>query len=223
MKLLNSFLQFIFPENCKVCKKSGTLLCPKCLDGLELVSSSRMSKLPNYINPIFEYKDSVVQDLIWKFKYSGATSVADIFVVSLHDTVSGLTNDLFETSGAKGVLLIPIPITQSRARARGYNQSRLLVESVSAQGPVGRNTLYYPVYDVLKKKTSSTSQTKSHSRVDRLANIKGSFFVTDASMIKGKHIILIDDVVTTGATLGEARKTLLAAGARSVQAVTIAH
>jgi predicted amidophosphoribosyltransferase len=98
---------------------------------------------------------------------------------------------------------------------RGYNHAEVLAREVS-------NLLALPIAaDTLVRIKKTKQQAKIHKKQDRLSNQQGVFAVT--CNIKGKDILLIDDVTTTGATLEEARNTLLKAGARSVHAATVAH
>lgn len=118
------------------------------------------------------------------------------------------------------VVLIPIPITKQRKKERGFNQSELLVQEMSfIDAPMSFNH----VLDVLYRMREAPPQATIKNRAERIKNIKNIFAVRNAHKIIGRSIIVIDDITTTGATLEEARKVLLAAGAKEVRAIAIAH
>lgn len=107
-----------------------------------------------------------------------------------------------------------VPITKRRKRARGYNQGELLAAEVAER-------LNIPLVHALKKKRD-TDEQKSLSKSDRLKNLKGCFEYSDRAAVKDKNILLVDDVLTTGATAEEVCRKLLSAGARAVYFVTAA-
>jgi len=91
-------------------------------------------------------------------------------------------------------ILIPLPLFERKERMRGYNQSEILCNGISGviNKPVIRNNVIRKVF--------TETQTKKH-RIERWKNVKDIFFVTDPKSLEGKHILLVDDVITTGATL----------------------
>ena len=100
--------------------------------------------------------------------------------------------------------LIPLPLHPSKERKRGYNQATLLCEGIAA-------ILGKPVWkDVVIRSTSTESQTKKN-RVERWQNMEGRFELLRPASIEGKHVLLIDDVITTGATLEACGQELLKA------------
>lgn len=107
-----------------------------------------------------------------------------------------------------------VPITKRRKRTRGYNQGELLAAEVAER-------LNIPLVHALKKKRD-TDEQKSLSKSDRLKNLKGCFDYADRAAVKDKNILLVDDVLTTGATAEEVCRKLLSAGARAVYFVTAA-
>lgn len=107
-----------------------------------------------------------------------------------------------------------VPITDKRRRKRGYNQSLLLAEVIADE-------LKIPVAHALEKKRETDDQ-KSLTRRERAENLKGCFAVTDRALVKGKKILLADDVLTTGATAYEICRQLKIAGAAEIYFVTAA-
>lgn len=120
--------------------------------------------------------------------------------------------ELFENFGQP--ILVPIPISKSRLRERGYNQSELIAKNLSG---------FVVETKILIKIKDTPRQARIENRQTRMQNVLGSFAVQNAELIQNRNIILIDDVATTGATLKEARKVLKNAGARKIIAFTFAH
>ena len=112
-------------------------------------------------------------------------------------------------------IIIPIPLHRSRQYERGYNQSEMLAQGVSLATGISIST------SLLARGKSTRSQTKL-SRKRRWANLAGAFHVTNADMLAGHSVLLIDDVLTTGSTAGVAAKALREAGAQSVHLATLA-
>ena len=110
-------------------------------------------------------------------------------------------------------------MSKSRLKKRGYNQSLFIAQEIATT--LG-NTLTL-CKNTLTKTKETLPQTKTRSKSERLSNLKGCFSVEDAFLFKNKNVIIFDDVVTTGATFAECRKTLLSAGAREVFCFAIAH
>jgi ComF family protein len=111
-------------------------------------------------------------------------------------------------------LVVPVPLHLKRLGQRGFNQSAVMA------GALGRR-LDLPVrFDMLVRNQWTEPQTRL-SRKERLENVKGAFEVSDRSSGKGHHILIVDDVFTTGTTLSECAKTLKAAGAAGVYALTV--
>jgi ComF family protein len=115
----------------------------------------------------------------------------------------------------KGTLIIPIPLSKNRFRSRGYNQVSYILEHAIYTSP----SLQHHVCNALRRVRNTPSQTTLNKN-DRSKNVYRVF--TALPSVKGAHVILIDDVVTTGSTLLEARRELLQAGAVSVRLVACA-
>jgi len=145
------------------------------------------------------YKEPFVHEAVWQMKFRG---------------------DAHATPGlAENILLIPVPASKKRIRARGFDQCRRLAQAIVKINPDIR-----AAFDALQK-TKPTPEQKGQNRADRLVNLRDSFEVTSESahMIQGRHILLIDDVLTTGATLHECERVLIAAGAGKVTCFAAAH
>jgi len=122
----------------------------------------------------------------------------------------------FKQHNIKCDLIIPVPLCEKRAKERGYNQAELLAHVVSKKVNLEMNNKI-----LLRIKQTPTQVNLSH--YERNQNMIDAFKVNNKKVIKGKTILLIDDVYTTGATIQECAKTLIIAGAKKVYALTAAH
>jgi ComF family protein len=194
----------IFPHVCVGCGSDiiseANKLCMFCHEALPKTSYHLHSNNP--IEKIFwgrlplrhataQYyftKQSLMQRLMHRFKYKGDKDMG-LFLGRL------MGYNLNETNRFKEVdSLIPLPLFPDKERRRGYNQANLLCEGISGiiQKPV--------LKDVVVRRVHTESQT-SKTRVERWQNIEGRFSLLNEAAIKGKHLLLVDDVITTGATL----------------------
>ncbi len=223
MGLLNTILDIIFPVKCVSCLRVGTDLCAECL------SDSPTAECENikWIFPLYNYRHPPIKKALWLLKYKGKKRLAGIFAEILYDKIMEELSDLSVMENFCEPILIPIPLSLKRHQERGYNQAELICQEL-----ITINNLRHSVDEklnlslknnILIKLKETEHQAHIKNRRDRLKNIINSFTVKNAELIKNRNIILIDDIITTGATLNEARKTLKQVGARKVIAFTIAH
>jgi ComF family protein len=111
--------------------------------------------------------------------------------------------------------LVPVPLHSAREREREFNQARVLAELVSRR-------VNLPMEDCLRRSRYTTSQTRL-DREERMENLRGAFHVAHTPRVTGRHLILIDDIFTTGSTVDECARVLRAAGAASVRVLTVAR
>jgi competence protein ComFC len=222
MSLLKNILDIIFPKYCISCGKSGLDLCPKCLSSCP--ETDRESA--KWIFPIYDYRYPPIKKAIWLLKYKNGKNFAKIFAEIMYIRIIEELSDLSVFNNFKEPILIPIPLSRKRANKRGYNQSILICNELIKldKGIFSHNYKNFTLEKhILIKQKDKKHQALTENKKERLKNIIDSFSVVDSSKIKGKNIILIDDVITTGATLNEAKKTLKKYGARKIVAFTIAH
>ncbi|MFA5889307.1 MAG: phosphoribosyltransferase family protein [Candidatus Paceibacterota bacterium] len=172
----------------------------------------------DWIHPLFQYKDNKVRAIIWELKYRENILPLEHIGKLFYEEIIALISDIVLFDNDAQFLLIPIPITNERRVERGYNQSELIAKSI-LKNDLARTLLYAPQW--FSKTKETPKQSRSESKQERQQNLIGCFEADQR--VSGKYIILVDDVVTTGSTLSEARKTLLEVGARDVFAFTIAH
>lgn len=157
---------------------------------------------------LFYNENQMVQQILWEIKYNGNTHLAkEIGRLSVADS-----EEMFRKQVN---LIIPIPLHKAKLQLRGYNQTAFFAEGMSEMLEIPS------VIDVLKRSKQTTSQTKLN-RVDRFQNLDKAFIVENNLKIQGKHVLLVDDVVTTGATLISAGQCLLDAGCASLSIYTLA-
>ena len=172
----------------------------------------------DWIHPLFHYKDNKVRAIVWELKYKDNSQALDYIGKLLFDEILALISDIILFDNDAQFLLIPIPITSTRRVERGYNQSEYIARAI-VENDLEHILIYAPQW--LQKVKDTPKQSHSETRYNRVMNLLDSF---EANIqVDGKYIILIDDVVTTGSTLAEARKELLNKGSKNVFAFTIAH
>ncbi len=163
-----------------------------------------------------QYSDDLIGSLIRQLKFKGKRISAHFLALLV---VRALNNEEVFLEH-KQWLIVPVPLGKARERSRGYNQSMCIAQMVAQTDSV----VTLPSHPLLRRDRETKPQT-SLDRADRVANVIGVFSVDQQVLANYPNvpILLLDDVVTTGATLREARKTLLEAGATKVVGVGVGH
>ncbi len=206
--LISNILSLLFPKQCIKCHKEGESFCVNCLH----FCKKSIDTPHHFCISVYCFKDPLIKKAIHAIKY-----------FHKKDLIHALTQELAIEIEKKiktypnGILweLVPVPMPRLRKYIRGYNQAELIAEEIARHIPTTQ------VRHALIRISSPKRQVTTKTRSERLKNQKNSFKV--AGEVAGKHLILIDDVTTTGATLLEARGKLLKAGAITVLTATIAH
>lgn len=190
----------ITPALCPVCGKSQIhgQLCPSCV--------SQRPEIDGIRSP-FRF-EGLIRRAVHELKYRNLRALAQ--------PLAGLLNEYLVKNRLPGEVLVPVPLHPKRLRQRGYNQSQLLAKEL------GRLARLPVVSNYLLRQRPSPPQTGTTSAAERQANVAGAFSCRD-ERLKGKQILLIDDVATSGATLSACAAALKAAGAGSVWGLTIAR
>ena len=175
-------------------------LCPQCLCEPSRPWRSALS--------VFAYR-SFGRDLIRKFKFGNTPSLARPFAVLLSRLI------LSEFSNCPPDIIVPVPLHPLRYLSRGYNQAALAASLVA-------DSINIPMVNALKRRWSFRRQA-ALNRSQRHAGLKNSFITVKSSRIHNRNILLLDDVLTTGATLSAAADSLIDSGAASVSIITIAR
>ena len=214
--LLGVALEFLFPLNCMGCGEKHMPLCNQCILKCDRAENFSIQ----WIESVFSYKDPIIRKILWNIKYKGDTTAINVLGNALYDVIiSKIYGDvLFEKTSCYKI--IPIPISKKDLKKRGYNQSELLARAMCKNDLSG---IFNIETTVLCKNKNIKKQMSVKNKVGRKKNINGCFSIRNNILIKNQEIILIDDIVTTGATLTEAKNVLLSAGAKKVLGFTIAH
>lgn len=213
-KYLNKLGCFLFPVECFACNNPGAHLCRDCLSKAVLPTAWTNTQ----ITSIASYHNPTVQKGLWLLKYGNRPGIAETFGTVLHES---LLEELAEKRRFKNkhkIYIVPIPLSKERHKMRGYNHVGLIAQQLIFCD----RTLYEYEENVLIK-VRNTAPQMTLSKTERLTNLSGAFEVPDPSKIRGRTILLIDDITTTGATMREAKSALQNAGARDIYCATIAH
>ena len=153
-------------------------------------------------------KDSMLEQLMYQLKYKGKKEVGVYCGRIMGQAVR-------ETPFAEIDALVPLPLFPAKERKRGYNQATMICEGIS-------EIIHKPVWkDAIQRITGTQTQTRKN-RIERWENMLGRFNICNAAAINGKHVLLVDDVITTGATLEACGSILAEAGAR-VSIITLGY
>lgn len=217
LKNLISFLfDMLFPYECAGCRAHRVLFCTECLEACPSATPTPHA----FIHPVFDYQNPVIKRSLWRFKYENVRAFAEIFADPLYKKILDELCDDIDAHQQEQYLLIPIPLHTSRHRERGYNQSKLLARGIMTRDKGG---IFEFAPGALIRTRKTTSQARSEKRTARIANLHDAFMCPDPTRIRGRTIILIDDVTTTGATLLSAKHTLSLTHPRKILAFTVAH
>ena len=233
MLFLDTILNIVFPKKCISCGKSGIDLCLECLK--DAPSAERESA--KWIFPLYDYRHPTIKKSLWLFKYKSKKKLASVFAEILYNKITEELSELSILENFVNPILIPIPLSTKRRHERGYNQTELVcielikinnLRSTDAKALADRHCVDMRLEkNILIKIKDIEHQARIKDRKERIKNIIGSFAIKNPEknieLIKNKNVILIDDILTTGATLSEARKVLKQAGARKIIAFTVAH
>lgn len=206
MKLIYALLQLLFPPKCILCGKlleaGQTDLCQTCrVDGPECSQSRGKFPFLDSWTAVWHY-EGWVRKSIHRFKFYGRRSYAKGYGRMLAMKLSQQHPEGFD-------ILTWVPTGTLRKLTRGYDQVELLAKAVGAELDVTPEQL-------LKKIRNNRPQSGIRGEAQRRANVLGAYRVIDPARIEGKRIILLDDVITTGATAGECARVLLTAGAEEI-------
>lgn len=226
-------LDFFFPKRCIGCHKFCGYLCPDCFAQVTFVTGSvcavcSRASLNSKTHPLCKRRYTIdgvlasvvyagiIKRLIYQFKFQPylhnvRTALGELFNEGI------IQNETFFTVDKEGAYLVPVPLHPSKERKRGYNHAMLLAKELES-------SLKLPVVPLLIRQRKTLPQY-GLSQKERKDNIKDAFALHEKGkkLVAGKTIFLVDDIVTSGATLQEAASTLKRAGAKEVWGLAFAH
>jgi ComF family protein len=173
---------------------------------------------PDDIVALFPYRNELMRTALVELKTFRNKKIEELIGVIMNERISKHATEQERAVGNQKTILIPIPMTKKSIRERGWNQCELIAREISkADG----NKLFEIRTDLLAK-TRETGDQVGKTRVERLESLKSCMEARNMDYIQGRNVVVIDDIVTTGATLSEAKRALLQAGARAVICVAVA-
>jgi ComF family protein len=219
MNPINRLLSYIAPLTCEGCGREGTALCMECSEMIDTLpnicyacgrasrsalpcDTCKLSHSPQHVWVYAEYKD-LLKRLIYGYKFEYKRDTAPVFGQIIDEALPYFAEPPYVTF---------VPTADSHRRERGFDHAELIAKELAQlRGWRYGRTLV----------RTRTARQLGASRADRKMQIKGAFRPTGS--VTDKHILLIDDVLTTGATIEECTRILKAAGARAVDAVVAAR
>ncbi len=223
--LLQDMVRFVYPHSCLGCgyeifdKKH--FLCLRCLKALPYTGFEKASK--NYISGLFAGrlpvekaaswlffgKDGLTQKLIHQIKYRGNTALGEYLGYMMG-------SQLMEANWLKGIdLLIPLPLNSKKLKIRGYNQSEVICRGLGLATGIA-------VEEVAVMRTIYTQTQTKKSRLQRWSNVEHVFDLQNAQILEHKHVLLVDDVITTGATMDACGQVLSAVRGLKLSVLSLA-
>lgn len=214
MSLAKAVLDLFFPPRCPFCQqlleRTGPV-CPACQREVCWTRGTEGEVRGEYfrlcVAPVW-YRDRA-RDAFHRFKFSGLRSYAPVFGLLMAQCVTDRGLGPFD-------LVTWAPLSRQRLRRRGYDQARLLAKGVG-------QTLGVPVMHTLDKCRNTPAQSGLEDAAHRRANALGAYRLRPGAQVAGKRVLLVDDVITSGSTLGECARILRTAGAEGVWCVVFAR
>ena len=212
MGFISSLLDLFFPPKCVFCERvvdsADDAWCSKCTEDLPftLAGGRQDGEVFDFcVSPLY-YKGDVRKSML-RYKFKGEASYAEVYGTILADCIRSNPDIGYD-------IISWVPLSSKRKRSRGYDQAMLLALAAALR-------LDDVAVETLVKPGDVRAQSELSGREERSANISGAYLASDPALIEGKCILLIDDIITTGSTLSECARVLLAAGAKRVVCATL--
>ena len=221
-------IDLVLPKTCRVCGEFDSWLCGACQGKIgfrrkQICAVCVQPSVDGYTHPACGSKFTLdgllvagefaqLQSLIHSYKYG--------LIKDLGIPLGKILGDFAEQKNYADFLqnftVVPVPLHKTRRRFRGFNQSEILASSIAEKLKLTQKNL-------LLQRSKNTSPQTSLNRKERKQNIVGAITAEQKDYLKGKNILLIDDIATTGSTLNECAKVLKSHGAKAVWALVLAH
>jgi len=225
MKMFEEFIQLIYPRLCPACQKQlltdEKILCASCLYFLPRTNYHQSEEHPlqkifwgrvlveNVTAFFFFEKGSSYRRILHQIKYQGQKKLG-------FEMGKMFGQDLKKSSFMQTDLIVPVPLHPKKERKRGYNQSDVIAKGLAT-------ALGKPINNQLLIRMIENPTQTSKSRYERWENVDGIFRLTDPDFIENQHILLVDDVLTTGSTIEACAATLLSVPGVSVSIAVLAY
>ncbi len=223
---LDSLTHLFFPHVCATCGsdviQKTQILCVGCTNRLPLtnfhlhqhnpVEKNFWGRLPlaHASSYLYFNKDSIVQQLMHQFKYRGNQDIGLHFGKKIGASLLSATH--FPAPD----FLVPLPLHRNRQKKRGYNQAEVLCKGMA-------ESLGIPVLGQAVVRDSETMSQTNKNRISRWENMSGRFSLQEPAKLENRHVVLVDDVITTGATLEACGLELIKAKGLMLSIVTLAY
>ena len=207
-QMSRSMLDFFFPQHCPFCGRVAgkALLCEQCAQTLPRCTEVRTGPFGECAAPLY-YEDAV-RDALLAFKFKRRIEDLNAYGVLMAEKAAEVYADRFDA-------VTWVPVSKQRLKKRGFDQSRMLCASLCVDW-------HTEPQETLRKVRDNPAQSGIGDPAERRANVLGAYEPVDPDAIAGKRFLLIDDIITTGATLTECVRVLKAAGAADVVCLTLA-
>lgn len=237
-RLLSLMLDTIFPKICVECSsftstRDFSCLCQKCFGKIKIKNNFECIGCKRKVHHgltcsfcvgenqidqllvVADLKNPLVDKIIKAYKYKFITDMAKPLSVLSKRYIRHLLAKRLHIFN-DNPLLVPVPLHKTRLNRRGFNQSQLLAKEIS-------DVFHMSCIEILARSYNRKNQADIKPREERLNNVRNNFTVTDAKVTRGRTIILVDDICTTGATLNECARVLKENGAKKVIGLAIAR
>ncbi len=203
--MIKMLLEWFLPQQCLLCDRVGieNPVCEACLHAIKPQPKILTLSPVLSVESCFEYHHGL-QKLLHLYKFEKHTQLAPLFVQKLKETV--------DFSAQKYDLCIPVPAHENRIHSRGFYPVELLFKG-----------FFLDVYSPCVQRCKDTPYLFELSALERSRLLKGAFRLHAGTSVQGKSIVVVDDIVTTGATLASMSELLYCEGARKVSALTLAY
>ena len=212
MKLIDMLLDLLYPPRCPFCHRfldGGMRVCARCERFLPYMPAGRVDRAFKNVDECFSvlrYEGDVRKSL-HRYKFGGVSAYAGCYAKLLAECI--------EDNAIYADVVTWAPLSARRLRERGYDQARLLAEGAAEY-------METPCLPLLKKRRHNAAQSGTKSADERRKNVRGVYAYAGNTPLDGMTVLLVDDIVTTGATLDECAGVLRKAGAAEILALTLA-
>jgi ComF family protein len=217
-----SLIDVVYPNDCAICENDLQLneqfMCLSCLYDLPYLNQDEQTQLKldklfwgraevERTYALFDYqKGNRVQDILHLIKYQNRTKIATHFGTKLAERIE--KNNAFD-------FILPVPLHPKKLKLRGFNQSTLIAKGL-------QEILQVPIKEKFMKRIVHSASQTTVTKYERWDNVKNIFSIPKPTRFKNKHVLLVDDVLTTGATIEACLKQMLQVEGCKISVATLA-